>query len=89
MDPHADPVVAKRLTGVWAFRNDVLKLIQERDDQRVQQYEWTLKSASGHAEAAAKVAAFDRKIADLDVKISAMTAHFNVILRDIVAPANL
>jgi hypothetical protein len=89
VDPHADPVVAKRLTDVWAFRNEVVKLIQERDDQRVQQYEWTLKSASGHAEAAAKVAAFDRKIADLDVKISAMTAHFNVILHDIVAPANL
>ncbi len=89
VDPHADPVVAKKLSDVWAFRNDVVKVIQERDDQRVQQYEWTLKSASGHAEAAAKVAAFDRKIADLDAKIAAMTAHFNVILRDIIAPANL
>jgi hypothetical protein len=78
VDPHADPVVAKKLIDVWSFRNDVVKLIQERDDERVQRYDWTLKSASVHAEAAAKVAALDRKIADLDAKIAAMTAHANL-----------
>jgi hypothetical protein len=86
-DPHADPVVAKKLTDVWSFRNEVVKLIDERNSERVQQYDWTLKT--GRPEAAAKVAAFDRKLVELDAKIATMTAHFNVILHDIVAPAGL
>jgi hypothetical protein len=34
-DPHADPVVAKKLEAVWSIRNDIVKLMEERDSLRV------------------------------------------------------
>jgi hypothetical protein len=88
-DPHADPAVAKKLVDVWAIRYDVVKLMDERNGVRMQQYEWIQKNGSARPESAAKIAGFERRLADLDSKISAATAHFNVALHDIVAPAGL
>lgn len=87
-DPHADPVVAKKLVDVWALRNDIVKLMDERNSVRMQQYDWAQKMGNARPELA-KSAAFERQIADLDSKIAAATAHFNVALHDIVAPAGM
>ena len=83
-DPRSDRDSVRKLSAVWAQRPDIIKLIDERNGLRQKSYD--LAQAPGsRSETSAKVAAYERQIADLEGKITALTAHFNLAMGEIAA----
>ena len=83
-DPRSDRDTVRKLAAVWAQRADIVKLVDERNSLRQRSYDLTQASGS-RPETSGKVAVFEHQIADLEGKISALTAHFNLAMGEISA----